>query len=80
MGRKTWAPLVSGPLASYAAGFESWLRSLAYSPSAAADRMYQLDQFSRWLAREGIEVGELTGDQAERFAAARRAAGLVTWA
>jgi hypothetical protein len=42
--------------------------------------MYQLDQFSRWLAREGIEVGELTGDQAERFAAARRAAGLVTWA
>ena len=80
MGRKTWAPLVSGPLASYAAGFESWLRSLAYSPSAAADRMYQLDQLSRWLAREGIEVGELTGDQAERFAAERRAAGLVTWA
>ena len=29
--------------------------------------------------REGLGVGELTGEQAERFAAARRAAGLVTW-
>ena len=42
--------------------------------------MYQFDQLSRWLQREGLGVGELTGEQAERFAAARRAAGLVTWA
>jgi site-specific recombinase XerD len=42
--------------------------------------MYQLDQLSRWLGREGLGVGELTGDQAERFSAARRAAGLVSWA
>ena len=80
MGRKVWVPVVSGPLAPYAAGFESWLRSRAYSPSAAADRLYQFDQLSRWLEREGLGVGELTGEQAERFAAARRAAGLVTWA
>ncbi len=79
MGRKVWVPAVSGPLAPLAAGFESWLRSRAYSRSAAADRLYQFDQLSRWLEREGLPVGELTGEQAARFAAARRAAGLVTW-
>jgi integrase/recombinase XerD len=80
MARKVWVPVVSGPLAPYAAGFESWLRSRSYSPSAAADRLYQFDQLSCWLGREGLGVGELTGDQAERFAAARHAAGLVSWA
>ena len=79
MGRRVWVPLVSGPLAPFAAGFESWLASRAYSPSAAADRLYQFDQFSRWLEREGLCVGELSGEQAERFAASRRGAGLVTW-
>ena len=80
MGRKVWVPTVSGPLAPYAVGFASWLKARAYSPSAAADRVYQFDQLSRWLEREGFAVGELTDEQAERFAAARRAAGLVTWA
>ena len=79
MGRKVWVPVVSGPLAAYAAGFASWLRFRAYSPAAAADRLYQFDQLSRWLEREGLGVGELTGEQAERFIAARRAAGRVTW-
>ena len=80
MGRRVWVPVVSGPLAPYAAGFESWLRSRAYSPSATADRLYQFDQLSRWLERAGLGVGELTGEQAGRFAASRRAAGLVSWA
>ncbi len=44
-----------------------------------ADRLYQFDQLSRWLERECLDVGELTGERAERFSAARRAAGLVTW-
>jgi integrase/recombinase XerD len=79
MGRKVWFPKVSGPLAPFAAGFASWLTSRAYSPSAAADRLYQFDQLSRWLEREGLGVGELTVAQAEWFLAARRAAGLVTW-
>jgi site-specific recombinase XerD len=79
MGRKVWVPAVSGPLAPFAAGLASWLTCQAYSPSAVADRLYQFDQLSRWLEREGLGVGELTGEQAERFAAARRAAGLVTW-
>ena len=80
MGRRVWVPVVSGPLAPYAAEFASWLASRAYSRKAAANRLYQFDQLSRWLEREGLGVGELTGGQAERFAAARRAAGLVTWA
>src|SRR6476661_8155526 len=79
MGRRVWVPVVSGPLAPFAVGVEAWFRSRAYSPSGAADRVYQFDQLSRWLQREGVGVGELTGEQAERFAAARRAAGLVTW-
>ena len=79
MGKKVWVPVVSGPLASYAAGFEGWLRSRAYSPSAAAGRLCQFAQVSRWLEREGLGAGELTAEQAGRFAAARRAAGRVTW-
>ena len=80
MSRRVWVPVVSGPLAPYAAGFASWLASRAYSPNAAGDRLYQFDQLSRWLEREGLGVDGLTGEQAERFAAARREAGLVTWA
>ncbi len=37
MGRRVWVPVVSGPLAPYAAEFESWLRSRSYSSSGAAD-------------------------------------------
>ena len=74
MARKVWVPVVSGPLAPHAAGFESWLTSRSYSSSASADRLYQFDQLSRWLGREGLGVGELTGDQAERFTAARSGA------
>jgi site-specific recombinase XerD len=79
MGKKVWVPVVSGPLAPYAAAFGSWLTSRAYSPSAAAGRLCQLDQVSRWLEREGLGAGELTAEQAGRFVAARRAAGRVTW-
>jgi hypothetical protein len=79
MGGKVWVPVVSGPLGPFAAGFASLLTSRAYSPSAAADRLCQFDQLSRWLEREGLGVGELTVAQAERFVGARRAAGRVTW-
>jgi integrase/recombinase XerD len=79
MARRVWVPVVSGPLAPYAAGFASWLASRAYSPKAVANRLYQFDQLSRWLERAGLGVGGLTGERAGRFAASRRAAGLVTW-
>lgn len=79
MGKRVWFPTVSGPLAPFAAGFESWLRSRSYSRSATADRLCQLGQLSRWLERQGLAVGELTQEQAERFLAARRATGRVMY-
>jgi integrase/recombinase XerD len=79
MGKKVWFPVVSGPLAPYAAGFESWLRSRSYSPSAAANRLCQLDQLSRWLERNGLAAGRLTPQQAAEFVGSRREMGLVTW-
>ena len=78
MGRKVWLPAVSGPLSAYSAGYGSWLRTHSYSPSAISDRLWQFDQLSRWLDREGLAVGELSAQQGERFAASRRAAGRVT--
>lgn len=79
MGGRIWVPRVSGPLAALAAEYASWLASCAYSPWGAADRLYQFDQLSRWMGGEGLAVGELTGEQAQRFAAARRAAGVVSY-
>jgi hypothetical protein len=57
MGKLVWFPVVSGPLALYAAGFESWLRSRSYSSSATANRLCQLDRLSRWLERRGLTAG-----------------------
>src|SRR5260370_12803533 len=79
MGKQVWVSAVSGPLAPFAAGYESWLSSRSYSPSAAADRLRQLGQLSRWLEQERLGAGELTDEQAGRFVADRRAAGRLTW-
>ena len=79
MGKSVWFPVVSGPLAPYAAGFESWLRSRSYSTSAVANRLCQLDQLSRWLEREGLTAGELSDARVAEFTSSRREAGLVTW-
>lgn len=79
MGSRLWFAEVSGPLAPFAAGFQEWLRSRAYSPSAIAGRLCQFAQLSRWLEREGLGVGELGDYQAERFVESRRTRGLVSW-
>jgi integrase/recombinase XerD len=79
MGKRVWFPVVSGPLAPYAAGFESSLRSRSYSTSAVANRLCQLDQLSRWLERRGLTAGELTDARVAEFASSRRETGLVTW-
>ncbi len=39
MGKRVWFPVVAGPLAPFAVGFEAWLRSRAYSSSATANRL-----------------------------------------
>jgi hypothetical protein len=38
-----------------------------------------LASLSRWLEREGLGAGELTGERAELFLAERQAAGYLTW-
>jgi len=79
MGRDVWVPTPSGPLASYAAGFAVWLGSRSYSPWTVGSRLWQLDQLSRWLERQGLTAGELTLERAAQFASSRREAGLVSW-
>jgi integrase/recombinase XerD len=79
MGKRVWFPVVSGPLAPYAAGFEAWLQSRSYSSSATANRLCQLDRLSRWLDRRGLTVGELSDALVAAFTSLRREAGLVTW-
>jgi integrase/recombinase XerD len=78
MGRKVWLPAVLGPLSAYSAGYVSWLQTQGYSRSAISDRLWQFDQLSRWLEREGLAVGELSVEECERFTESRRAAGRVT--
>jgi hypothetical protein len=63
---------VLGPLSAYSAGYGSWLQTQSYSRSAISDRLWQVDQLSRWLEREGLAVGELSVEECERFAASRR--------
>ena len=79
MGREVWVPTPSGPLAPFAAGFAEWLRSRSYSPSVVASRLWQLEQLSRWLERQGLGAGELTAERAVEFTWSRREAGLVSW-
>ena len=79
MGKRAWFPVVSGPLAPYATGFEVWLRARSYSSSATANRLCQLDRLSRWLDRRGLTVGELSDALVAAFTSSRREAGLVTW-
>lgn len=78
MGRGIGGQGVRGPLAPYAAGFASWLGSQGYARRTVGERLWQLGHLSLWLESEGLSVGELTPDQVERFARARRAAGSVS--
>lgn len=70
---------VRGPLAPYAAGFRAELRRRGYSRTSAEHRLSQFGQISRWLEAERLAPAEFTDEQAERFLAVRRRAGLVTW-
>ena len=79
MGGRLSVPVASGPLAPYASGYGSWLTARGYSRWTVGNRLWQLELLSRWLEGEGLSAGELTGESAERFLVARRAAGCLTW-
>lgn len=66
---------VPGPLEQYAPGFRSHLLEQGYTPLTTVPQLQLMAHVSRWLEREGLAPAGLTGQQAERFLAARRAAG-----
>ena len=77
MSRRLWLPVVSGPLAPYAAGCRLWLLERGYTPRSVVNRLELLGQLSRWLEVEALTTVELTPEQVERFLERRRAAGLL---
>jgi site-specific recombinase XerD len=66
---------VTGPLQVYAPGFAGELARLGYTIESAYGQMLVMAHLSRWLADEGLDAAGLTPAVAERFLAARRAAG-----
>jgi integrase/recombinase XerD len=66
---------VPGPLEQYAPGFRAWLLDKGYTPLTTVPQLQLMAHVSRWLEREGLTAGGLTGQEAGRFLAARRAAG-----
>ena len=75
MSRRLWLPVVSGPLAPYAAGYRLWLLERGYTPRSVVNRLELLGQLSRWLEVEALTTVDLTPEQVERFLERRRAAG-----
>jgi hypothetical protein len=66
---------VGGPLRQYAPGFIAELARLGYTADSASGQMFLMGHLSRWLAAEGLDATGLTPQVADRFLAARRAAG-----
>ncbi len=70
---------VAGPLRQYAPGFAGELARLGYTSESAYGQMLVMAHLSRWLAGEGLDAPGLTPLAAERFLAARRAAGYTLY-
>jgi hypothetical protein len=70
---------VTGPLERYAPGFVAELARLGYTGNSASGQMFVMGHLSRWLAAEGLDTSGLTPEVADRFLAARRAAGYVLY-
>jgi integrase/recombinase XerD len=70
---------VTGPLRQYAPGFVAELARLGYTGNSASGQMFVMGHLSRWLAGEGLDAAGLTPQVAERFLAARRAAGYTLY-
>jgi integrase/recombinase XerD len=78
MGRpasKVSTARVSGPLAPFAPVLRARLWESGYTPLSAEDVMRRVAHLSRWLDASGLGVADLSGEQVERYVAARRAEG-----
>jgi len=70
---------VAGPLAPYAEGLAGELGRLGFTPGSARLQLQVAAHLSRWLAGAGLDGAALTGPVADRFLAARRAAGYTAY-
>jgi integrase/recombinase XerD len=78
MGRpasKVTRVLVTGPLAPFAPALRARLRDSGYTPLSAVNVMRLVAHLSRWLEASGLGVADLTSEQVEQYAFARRAEG-----
>ncbi|MEW6476579.1 MAG: site-specific integrase [Actinomycetota bacterium] len=66
---------VQGPLEGHAQAFAAELARQGYRASSVAQQLRLVADLSRWLAAEGLVVGDLTDVVSERFLIARRAGG-----
>jgi integrase/recombinase XerD len=64
-----------GPLGPFVAGFATELSRQGYKPQPVGKQIGLVAALSSWLAAEGVAVSGLSSEVAERFCAARRAAG-----
>jgi site-specific recombinase XerD len=75
MGGKASRVRVTGPLTAFASGFAMELSRVGYTEYSTADQVRLLAHLSRWLAKAGFTVAELTQGVGDAFLAARRAEG-----
>ena len=66
---------VTGPLGPFAAGFVGELSRQGFKPETVGRHVALVAGLSGFLAAEGVAVSGLSSEVAERFCAARRAAG-----
>lgn len=74
MGTIAWTR-GDGPLVPFAGGYERKLLGLGHKPGAVQHYLGLMGQLNRWLAGEGLRVGDLTPAKVEEFLGARRAGG-----
>jgi integrase/recombinase XerD len=76
--RRSRRIVVSGPLAPFADGLRRDLAGQGYALDTVTDHVHLLADLSGWLASGGLTAVDLTGEAAEEFLGARRAAGQRT--
>jgi|AntDryMetagUQ255_1029468.scaffolds.fasta_scaffold02501_2 site-specific recombinase XerD len=74
MGTQSWTQ-GQGPLVPFAAEFRNSLLEVGHPPASLEHYLALMGQLNRWLAAEGVGVGELTPGIAQRFLDHRRATG-----
>jgi integrase/recombinase XerD len=70
---------VAGPLAPYAEGLAGELGRLGFTRGSARLQMQVAAHLSRWLGQAGLGPAALSGPVADRYLAARRAAGYTAY-